>query len=475
MACHARQIWNIDSNLVVPADGKFDFYTSLISEVREKGDQGFRTQITDYWGLALSDHLFPEPYHSTNTPNLTITDIRSAPAIQNASLPYPVIVALEREPGEIVIALNSTVWEFTLAEFGSWWWGSETKTQGGFTNVEYLGTAMENGNPVAEGDCVKGFSNLGFVAGTSSTLFNQAFVMLNESNSDSLITNAIESVLGEIGQAYNDVAVYPNSFYAWQTDNNPIANLRNITLVDGGEANENVPLEPFLVSRRGVDAIIAMDNSGDTTYSWPNGSSLWTSYQKGLQQAERYQIDNTMPVVPSPLGFVNDGLNERPVFFGCNETDKPLIVYLPNYPWNVYSNASTFQLEYPVDNAAAIVVNGRRTLELNATVSDWPTCLTCALMDRAATEGGAARSSVCQSCFDTWCWNGQDNTTERTQEYEPVLGQLPSFIQNLTGMTGTEEQPFQSRNAAGFRSGSVSAVGVAMSGLAAVALGYLVI
>jgi lysophospholipase len=96
-------------------------------------------------------------------------------------------------------------------------------------------------------------------------------------------------------------------------------------------------------------------------------------------------------------------------------------------------------------------------------------------MDRAATEGGAARSSVCQSCFDTWCWNGQDNTTERTQEYEPVLGQLPRFISNLTGMTGTEEQPFQSRNAAGFRSGSVSAVGVAMSGLAAVALGYLVI
>ena len=213
-----------------------------------------------------------------------------------------------------------------------------------------------------------------------------------------------------------------------------------------------------------------MDNSGDTTYSWPNGSSLWTSYQKGLQQSETYQIDNTMPVVPSTTGFVNDGLNERPVFFGCNETDKPLIVYLPNYPWNVYSNASTFQLEYPVDNAAAIVDNGRRSLDLNGTVSDWPTCLTCALMDRAATEGGAARSSVCQSCFDTWCWNGQDNTTERTQEYEPVLGQLPRFIQNLTGMTGGEQQQFQSGSSAGIKAGSISGLGIALGGLVAVAL-----
>jgi lysophospholipase len=326
---------------------------------------------------------------------------------------------------------------------------------------------MDNGSPVASNDCVKGFSNLGFIAGTSSTLFNQGFLQLNESGSSGIITTAIESVLGAIGSAYNDVAIYPNSFHNWQSDTNPIAGFQNLTLVDGGEANENVPFEPFLVPTRNVDAIIAMDNSADTTYSWPNGSSLWTSYQKGLSQAATYNISNYMPVVPSTTGFVNDGLNQRPVFFGCNETDKPIVVYLPNYPWSTYSNTTTLMLEYPVDQAAAIVQNGRRSLDLNGTVSDWPTCLTCALMDRAATENGTARSSECETCFQTWCWNGVDNTTARTQEYEPVLGVLPLLIQNITGQTtGSTPQTFSSGTGAGIRSTSAISYGSAiLSGL----------
>ena len=277
----------------------------------------------------------------------------------------------------------------------------------------------------------------------------------------------LRSILGEIGQQYNDVATYPNPFNSWQSDTNPISAFNNITLVDGGEANENIPFEPFLVPQREVDVIIAMDNSADTTYSWPNGSSLWTTYQKALQQAETYNIANVMPTVPSTTGFVNDGLNQRPVFFGCNETDKPLIVYLPNYPWNVYSNATTYQLEYPVDNAAAIVENGRRSLDLNGTVSNWPTCLTCALMDRAATENGAARSTECEQCFSTWCWNGQDNTTARDGEYEPVLGLLPSFLQNLTGSTGGQAQTFSSSGSAIAHApsvvGAVMALGLALA------------
>jgi hypothetical protein len=95
---------------------------------------------------------------------LTITHVRSNPSVANASLPFPVIIAVEREPGELVIALNSTIWEFTLGEFGSWYWGSEKKTQGGFTNIQYLGTDLDNGTPTNEtGGCVLGFSNLGWV------------------------------------------------------------------------------------------------------------------------------------------------------------------------------------------------------------------------------------------------------------------------------------------------------------------------
>lgn len=380
--------------------------------------------------------VFPDQYHVENkTPNLTITQVRENPAVANASIPFPVIISVEREPNEYLIPTNSTIWEFTLGEWGSWFWGSDEKTVGGFTDVQYVGTRMDNGKPEGDNDCIVGFTNLGFVAGTSATLFNQGLVKVVQDNGDSLLKTAIEKILSKISDAYNDVAVYPNAFRNWNpTDGkNPVAGFDNITLVDGGEANENVPMEPFLVPDRKIDAILAMDNSGNKPYSWANGSSLWTTYQKSLQQAAKYNISMPMPVVPSTEGFVNDGLNQRPTFFGCNETDKPMLIYVPNYPWQVYSNTSTMQLEYDVDFAAAMVENGRRSLDLNGTIQDWPTCLTCALMDRAVIEDGGNRSQTCQKCFDTWCWNGKDNNTEIKEPYAPVLGTYPKLIQELIG------------------------------------------
>jgi lysophospholipase len=46
------------------------------------------------------------------------------------------------------------------------------------------------------------------------------------------------------------------------------------------------------------------------------------------------------------------------------------------------------------------------------------------MADRAYTT----RPADCQACFDTWCWDGTDNTTTPSSEYEPVVGTLPSFI-----------------------------------------------
>jgi lysophospholipase len=177
-----------------------------------------------------------------------------------------------------------------------------------------------------------------------------------------------------------------------------------------------------------MDAIIAFDNSADTTYYWPNGSALYTTYTRAAALAKDQNITLRMPEVPSTNGFINGGLNTRPTFFGCNDTTTPVIVYIPNYPWSYYSNTSTFKLSYTNDEALGVLYNGRRALDLNGTISDWPTCLTCAFVDNAVTENGK-RSSVCQGCFDRFCWNGIDNQTAPAV-YEPVLGTLPAFIQN---------------------------------------------
>jgi len=90
-----------------------------------------------------------------------------------------------------------------------------------------------------------------------------------------------------------------------------------------------------------VDAIIAVDASADTEYSYPNGSALRTTFERAAILEQNQDVRIRMPDVPSVNGFINGGLNTRPVFFGCNDTDTPIIVYVPNYPWSYASNVST--------------------------------------------------------------------------------------------------------------------------------------
>lgn len=277
-------------------------------------------------------------------------------------------------------------------------------------------------------------------------------------------------MLQAIGEAENDVAVYPNPFYNWHAETSPIAGFRNLTLVDGGEANENVPFEPFLFSYRNVDAIFAFDNSADTEYSWPNGSSLHTTYRKAVDQAQAYNISLLMPPVPSTQGFVNSGLNTRPTFFGCNDSSLPTIIYVPNYPWSAWSNTSTYMLEYATDQAVAIVDNGRRTLDANGTDSSLPRCITCAMMDNAVMENGGSRSAECEACFSRFCWDGVDNTTE-SFKYEPVIGTIPAFFTNgSTAPASPAASPVSSGSAAassGATSGSTMTASASTLSLAA--------
>ena len=39
------QLWNLESNLIFPEDGKLSFYSDLLSEVNAKNDEGFVTQL----------------------------------------------------------------------------------------------------------------------------------------------------------------------------------------------------------------------------------------------------------------------------------------------------------------------------------------------------------------------------------------------------------------------------------------------
>lgn len=187
---------------------------------------------------------------------------------------------------------------------------------------------------------------------SNRTLFNSAYATLAKEDAPGILASAIEAVLGAIGSASNDVATYPNPFYKYGSEtNNPVSD--NSSLSSRGctaklaltprflrclfsddqhgqhrprrrrrDQPEHVspllpslpfhsrlvltnadclslfsdpsPFEPLLIPARGVDAILAFDNSADTTYSWPNGSALWTTYQ-------RFDVRFSLPHTPSSL------------------------------------------------------------------------------------------------------------------------------------------------------------------------------
>ena len=112
-------------------------------------------------------------------------------------------------------------------------------------------------------------------------------------------------------------------------------------------------------------------------------------------------------------------------------TRRPCVVLIPLVVASLTKVFSQYMLQYDNATAEAVMLNGMRSLTLNGSVPTWPGCLACALSDRAFNYTSLNRSSECQSCFDTWCWNGSDNTTMPV-EYEPVLGIAPSFL-NITG------------------------------------------
>lgn len=438
------QTWNLPTNLVVPQDGKVSFYADIVADVAAKRIEGYPTGIVDYWGRALSYHLVNSTYPEEGQ-GTTFGDIRNTSNFQQASFPFPVVIADEREPGELLIYRNTTIFEFNPFEFGSY-----DPDVSAFVPIDILGTNLANGVSAEQNDqCTYGFDNFGWVVGTSSTLFNALFNMLITSDGDSIIKQALQDILGAISQEQNDVSVLPNPFrgYRQNDPNVTVSRLQNITLVDGGEDNQNVPINTLLLPQREMDLILAVDNSADTT-DWPNGTSLHETFLRYKNNAQYNSIP--MPIIPSPETFINRGLNTRPTFFGCNATSQndviniqsgsnaslaPIIAYIPNYPYSSLSNTSTFQLQYEnasaqimIDNSVDVATMGGLT-DANSDIY-WPTCLACAALDRGLERSNTPRPEVCTKCLQSYCWDGVSNDTQPSSVYSPAIGR-PDFITSL--------------------------------------------
>ena len=427
----STSVWHFDNSVLEGPDTRgpqilssADYYGTLFTNVHGKSDD-FETTLTDYWGRALS---FQFVNASDGGPAYTWSSIANDSLFADAKTPLPILVADERFPGQLLIAGNTTVYEFSPWEFGSW-----DPTTYGFAPLQYLGTNFTNGTVANEDSCVTGFDNVGFVMGTSSSLFNDILLEANISTFSSLLNDALQSIVNALGGSNEDIADYsPNPFFGYDpTGMSPSANRTSLTMVDGGEDLQNIPLHPLIQPSRNVDVVFAIDSSADTDTHWPNGTSLVATYERSLNSTG-IANGTAFPSIPDVNTMVNLGLNTKPSFFGCDASNSsgptPLIVYIPNAPYSFFSNVSTFNLSYEDSVRDAIVENGH-LVATQGNNSAWGTCVGCAILSRSFGRTNTQVPQACQNCFNEYCWNGTLNATV-PEVYSPGLKGTATSLTN---------------------------------------------
>ncbi|KAL8849695.1 MAG: hypothetical protein Q9221_005305 [Calogaya cf. arnoldii] len=419
----SHTVWQFDQSIFQGPDAgsiqlldTAGYFNTIRDQVSDKADAGFNRSITDYWGRALSFQMINA---TDGGPAYTWSSIAQADSFKQGDTPFPVLVADGRAPGDTLISGNTTVFEFNPYEFGTW-----DPTTFGFVPVEYLGSNFSNGELAPGVQCVRGFDNAGYIMGTSSSLFNQFLLNVDTAGIPDFAKSLVTDILEPLASDNNDIADYsPNPFYGYHNATNRNAQSGRLTLVDGGEDLQNIPLHPLIQPNRQVDVIFAVDSSADTDTVWPNGTALVATYERNLNSTG---IGNgtSFPSIPDTNTFVNLGLNTRPTFFGCNSSNtssiSPLIVYIPNAPYVFQSNVTTFTFSYNTTARNSMVQNGYDVATMgNGTVDpQWPVCVGCAILSRSLERTETQVPQACEQCFQRYCWDGTTNST-RPNTYEP--------------------------------------------------------
>ncbi|KAM0802676.1 lysophospholipase Plb3 [Usnea florida] len=425
----ASSVWEFGNSILEGPDSgsiqvldSAEYFTDIEHEVSAKGNAGFNTSVTDYWGRALSFQLVNA---TDGGASYTWSSIQLQESFATAETPMPIVVCDSRAPGETLIPGNTTIYEFNPFEFGTW-----DPTTYGFIPLEFLGSNFSGGVLAESEQCVRGMDNVGYVMGTSSSLFNQFILDVNQTSIPQLAKDFVTDILDHFSDDNNDIAQYqPNPFYGYHNQTSEVYQERALSLVDGGEDLENIPLHPLIQPFRHVDVIFAVDSSADTDNYWPNGTSLVATYQRSLNDSSagggNIANGTSFPAIPDQNTFVNLGLNTRPTFFGCNSSNTssptPLVVYIPNAPYSYQSNISTFDLSYNTSQRNLMVENGYNVATMgNGTAnSTWPTCVGCAILQRSLERTQTAIPEVCTECFKDFCWDGTVNSTN-PGNYEPA-------------------------------------------------------
>lgn len=415
------------------------FYKELSMEVKSKRMAKFSISFVDYWGRALIRKILPGFKKSIG---LTFSSTRTKAPI----LPFPIICSIERDPSTLEDFRDSHIFEFNPYEFGSW--DSFLRY---FTDLEYLGTDLINGKPqrhsIAKKDpvCVKGYDNVAFITGTSSSLFNTLVQYVHKLlvTMDSEPTSIVSLIFNMFGVSLLPGAhrklhpeystVSPNPFFGLNVAGRgrTISKSTELYLADGGDDGQNIPFHSLLVPYRKVDAIFAVDSTSDL-HNFPNGTSLQRTAKRYHSNRSdlsiplfQYQksLRRIFPKAPSEDEFVSKNMKARPIFLGCEISDfeevelyeknnqyevwpdyvPPLIILNTNNNYSFPSNTSTFQGIYNQLEVEGMVTNGYN-IATAGNNTEYLTCVACAITKRSTERQNSILPSVCHECFDMYCY-----------------------------------------------------------------------
>jgi len=446
--------WELEKDLVLPGGvnpiKNAEFLDALGDTAKLKRDAGFLISAADVWGRAVGYHFLPgtdSKNFYTNSPTtahgagMLMSGLRNTKQMQSFQVPITIIVSnskpvdeTARNPsnlpvsGATYVPLSAPVYEYSPFEFGSF-----DPQLSAFFPTEYLGTSLVAGKPFLpasvaratrtspQNQCIRGFDQLSFIMGSSANLFNAAAGVPIQYQS---IVDTLARKISSVSSDKVLTARYPNPF---QGVNGPAGYDRTskdeLVIVDGGENGENIPLNPLLVPARQVEVILATDASMDSNKTgvngpgWPNGSSMINTFLRATQILPAGAAP--FPRVPTDSKtWEQQGLTSRPVFFGCETPQNdarpayPLIIYLPNSPTESLplTNYSTYKLQYSKEETSSFLESvmestTRPRVPFNKGDADWPTCFSCALVDRARNRHNVARSAACENCFKRFCYN----------------------------------------------------------------------
>ncbi|KIK99016.1 hypothetical protein PAXRUDRAFT_133001 [Paxillus rubicundulus Ve08.2h10] len=415
--------WNAEYDIAVPSDNPVtdtEYLNNLIDELAGKYHAGYPVTFADFWARGLARHFVNGTFASNfydesylHGAGILWSGVAETTSFTSYMIPFPIVVTDLTAPGQNasndipgnIIPISNPIIEFNVFEMGSF-----DPMLSAFAPTKYLGT---RNNSI----CITNYDQSALVTGSSSELFNLYNITDTLSSTWSSIFSLLEELLPE-SDIELDVALWPNPFYGVAPDTFIASNQVDLSIVDGGEDGEVIPLQPLLVKARGVDTILAIDATSDVN-NFADGSSLIATQNRTMLLSSAYSF----PPVPTSLSeFTAQNLSTSPTFFGCNTTSSnastPLLIYLANGgpPHNgdvPLTNTSTTQISYEasqiqamLDQTFIIATQGLPVDTSTSTDPEWPACLACAVVDRARERAGETRSGVCESCFARYCWNG---------------------------------------------------------------------